>query len=206
MGGTEDTHAPTVDLAHGGGKRMRLLEVRRHGHRKTGGGSQLSQEGVSRARELGSQLGPFGVVAASVVPRARETAIAMGFAVDQEIVPLLTDEEAIAEMEVSKWWTDPQPLAALARLIGSHGAAWRFGSAIVALWRDLVISLPDDGAALVITHSGDLELALVACYPTADHASWGKMFAPFEGARLVFDGDPPRFTRIELLRENATPN
>ena len=58
---------------------MNHLEVRRHGRRKDGGGSQLSQD---QARASGFTMGPFACVVTTVVPRARETAITMGFAVD----------------------------------------------------------------------------------------------------------------------------
>lgn len=67
---------------------MATLEARRHSPRKNTGGSQLSQAGVDLARKLGESMGPFTVVATSVVPRARETALAMGFAVAQELVTL----------------------------------------------------------------------------------------------------------------------
>jgi len=43
----------------------------------------------------------------SVVPRARETAIAMGFAVDHEIVSMATDESVYAELEANRWGTQP---------------------------------------------------------------------------------------------------
>lgn len=81
---------------------MKTLELRRHSFRKQGGGSQLSQQGVTYARRLGATLGPFAYVVTSVVPRARETAIAMGFAVDQEIVTAAADEGVYAEMEDSQ--------------------------------------------------------------------------------------------------------
>ncbi len=181
---------------------MKFLEIRRHSLRKQGGGSQLSQSGVTHARELGSSMGPFAVVVTSVVPRARETAIAMGFAVDRELVPLLSGEDVYAEMEASCWWTKPQPLAALDTLVKSRGAVWRFGSALVADWRDILQSIPVGSSALMITHSGDIELGLVTCFPDADHGAWGSIFAECEGARLQYAGDPPRFVGIEILRQN----
>lgn len=76
---------------------MKILEVRRHSFRKQGGGSQLSQVGVEYARRLGVTMGSFAYVATSVSPRARETAIAMGFAVDQEIVTLASDARCMPE-------------------------------------------------------------------------------------------------------------
>jgi hypothetical protein len=88
----------------------------------------------------------------------------------------------------------------LASVVAKKGATWRYGYAIVALWRDIMTALPNDSAALLIGHSGELEIALVACFPNADHAAWGGPFGPCEGARLVFDGDPAYFSKVEILR------
>ncbi len=142
-------------------------------------------------------MGPFAVVAASVVPRARETALAMGFAVDQEMVTLATDPDVYAESAASKWWLDDQPFAALASLVNAGGAYYRHAHSLAALWRDLLTPLAEHDAALVISHSGELETALVACLPHADHAQWGSPFACCEGARLTFDD---RFCAVEFLR------
>jgi broad specificity phosphatase PhoE len=183
---------------------MRTLEVRRHSLRKEGGGSQLSQAGVDLARRLGATTGPFARVATSVVPRARETAIAMGFAVDYEIVTLISEEAMAAEFEDNQWWLTPQPFAALARVVATGGPTHLYANGIVALWRDMMTALPDNSSALVIGHSGQIEAALVAAFPKADHGSWGASFGHCEGARLIFDGEPARFSRLELLRMSAT--
>lgn len=179
---------------------MRTLEVRRHSVRKEGGGSQLSQPGVDLARRLGAAVGPFARVVASVVPRARETAIAMGFAVDYELVTLVAEDESHAELERNRWWESPLPFVALAELLAARGALYRYAHAQAALWRDLMNGIPDGSAALLISHSGEIELALAACFPRADHASWGGPFGHCEGARLTYDGEPARFTACELLR------
>jgi len=176
---------------------MKTLEIRRHSMRKSGAGSQLSQEGVTYARNLGASLGPFAQVVTSVVPRARETAIAMGFAVDYELVTLASDEELHDEANRSRWWEATHPFSALAQLMAANGATWRYGHVLVALWRDMLLAIPDGTAALVIGHSGDLEIGLVACFPHADHSTWGAPFGPCEGARLGFTS---HFTTLELLR------
>src|SRR5262245_40559339 len=65
---------------------VRWLEVRRHSYTKKGAargrGSHLSAEGVAFARAIGATLGPFSYVVTNELPRAVETAVAMGFAVD----------------------------------------------------------------------------------------------------------------------------
>ncbi len=131
---------------------MKTLEVRRHSYRKQGGGSQLSQAGVDYARQLGATMGPFAYVATSVSPRARETAIAMGFAVDQEIVTLASEEAIYDETGSRMWWQALQPFVALAEVVATN------------------------------------------------HAAWGAPFGYCEGARLIFAGEPARFTAVELLR------
>jgi broad specificity phosphatase PhoE len=66
---------------------MRYVELRRHTMR-TRPGQHLSQAGVSLARRVGEGVGPFDRVVTSTLPRAFETAIAMGFAVDEQIALL----------------------------------------------------------------------------------------------------------------------
>jgi hypothetical protein len=63
---------------------MRWLEVRRHSATKRSRepGSHLSPEGVDLARRVGRSLGSFASVVTSASPRAIETALAMGYAVD----------------------------------------------------------------------------------------------------------------------------
>lgn len=182
---------------------MPTLEIRRHSYRKAGGGSQLSQRGVDMARQLGERLGRFDYVAASVVPRARETAIAMGHAVDQEVVTLCTDEEVHAEMQGSLWWKDAAPMVTLARLARESAAIWRYGSSLVAIWRDLLTPLAPGQSALLIGHSGEIDLGLVCCFPNADHSAWPIGFEPLEGARLTFDGDPAHFSGLAWLGQSV---
>ncbi len=82
---------------------MKTLEARRHAFTKKGAargsGSTLSAEGVRLARQIGSEMGRFAYVVASLVPRTLETALAMGFAVD-ELVEMGGGgwEEATAEI------------------------------------------------------------------------------------------------------------
>lgn len=145
-------------------------------------------------------MGPFAVVTTSVVPRARETALAMGFAVDHEVVTLSADRELYAEAESMMWWSDPEPFAALGGVFKTHGIYYRYAHSIAALWRDLVTPLSDGESALFVGHSGELEAALVACFPDADHSSWGGLLGPCEGAQLSFVGEPTHFRAVEMIR------
>ena len=130
----------------------------------------------------------------------RATAIAIGFAVDLELVALAWDEDVYREGEESRWWAAPHPFAALAEVIARRGAYSRYAHSMAAIWRDLVTPLAADQQALVVGHAGELEAALVACLPDAPHETWGGMFAACEGARLHLEGELQRFGRVELLR------
>src|SRR5690348_10355417 len=86
-----------------GARTMRTIEVRRHAPTtrgvERGRGSHLSARGVALARAIGAHSGPFDRVFASLVPRTLETAIAMGFAVDDQW-PVLGDVPADALAEI----------------------------------------------------------------------------------------------------------
>lgn len=179
---------------------MPVIEVRRHSTRKHGGGSQLAQEGVELARRVGSTMGAFNLVVTSVVPRARETAIAMGFAVDHELVTLASDPDLYAEAAVVDWAKSTSPFEALASIVAGEGAYANYAHSMAAIWRDLLTPLQADARVLVVGHSGELEAALVACFPKAAHREWGAFFGPCEGARLTFDGEPAFFNSIKIIR------
>jgi hypothetical protein len=90
---------------------MRWLEVRRHSLTKKdsarGRGSHLSAEGVVLARRVGESLGPFASVVASASPRAVETAVAMGFAVDDTME--LPSGYVRGEVGHHEQWRWPRP-------------------------------------------------------------------------------------------------
>ena len=73
---------------------MSTIEIQRHCFTKKGQargkGSHLSADGVLQARRIGEQImgeqiGPFDLVLTSHIPRTLETALAMGFAVDEQL-------------------------------------------------------------------------------------------------------------------------
>ena len=63
---------------------MKISDHRRHSMRNIPD-QHLNQEGVTLAREVGERSGSFQRVITSTIPRAFETAIAMGYAVDWDI-------------------------------------------------------------------------------------------------------------------------
>jgi hypothetical protein len=120
----------------------------------------------------------------------------MGFAVDDFID--LPSGYVPGEVEHHAAWSWPQPYAHYAALIGEGGGVARVAAAAHAALTRLVSSLAEGDAALLISHGGIIEPALVGCLPDADHGAWGAPFGHCDGARLFHDGGA--FVGIEFRR------
>jgi len=171
---------------------LRYIEVRRHTMRVKPG-QHLSQAGVDLARRVGSSIGPFNRVITSPIPRSYETAIAMGFAVDEQWDELGQWADGV-ESEIA--WD--AGFAAFAEAARRGGAVARYAQAQAALMIRVVGPLPENGSALVISHGGIVEAQVIGCLPNEDFMAWGGACDYCEGARLYFDG--ARFVRGEVLR------
>ena len=171
---------------------MKTIEIRRHSMRNKPG-DHLSQQGVTLARRVGQNLGPFDRVVTSTLPRAFETAIAMGFAVDEQS-ELMSSYGDSVEWEVP-WPSTPKQYA---KAVRKDGAAARYANHLADVYRQLADDLADGRAALFINHGGVLELGAVACQPNTDHESWGPHFDYCEGIRLFWDDG--KFVNAEILR------
>ena len=171
---------------------MKTIEIRRHSIRSKPG-EHLNQSGVSLARLVGQNLGPFDRVITSTMPRAFETAIAMGFAVDDQNA-LMSSYGDDVERE-APW---PLSIAEYARVIRKGKAAAEYAQRLVDVYTKLANYLMDGRAALVVNHGGVLELGAVACLPDADHFSWGSHFDYCEGIRLFWNNG--KFVEGEILR------
>ncbi len=146
---------------------MRWLEVRRHSLTKKGAargrGSHLSAQGVALARAIGAELGSVAYVVTSASPRAVETAIAMGLAVDDTVDP--PSGYAPGEVEFHEQWTWAQPYVRYAELIARGGGLGGVARAHRAVWVGAVEQADEGEVALFVGHGGGIEPALVA--------SWG---------------------------------
>jgi broad specificity phosphatase PhoE len=184
---------------------MRWLEVRRHSLTKKGParerGSQLSAQGVALARAVGAELGPIAYVLTSAAPRAIETAIAMGVAVDDTVE--LPSSYVPGEVGFHEQWTWAQPWVRYAELVGRGGGLTAVTGAHQAAWTRAMASVADGAAALVVSHGGAIEPTLVACLPHADHEQWGALLGHCDGARLGFaDG---AFVDLRFRRAPTMP-
>jgi len=171
---------------------MKTIEIRRHTIRSKPG-DHLNQSGVTLARRIGEKLGPFDRVVTSTLPRAFETALAMGFAVDKQI-ELMSSYGMDVEREIP--W--PQPFASYAKAVRRMGAATEYANKLAKYYAELADSLADGGGALVVNHGGVLELGVVASCPDADFESWGDAAYYCEGARLFWEDR--KCVKSEVLR------
>jgi len=171
---------------------MKTIEIRRHSIRSKPG-EHLNQPGVTLARLVGQNLGPFDRVVTSTLPRAIETAIAMGFAVDEF-------NETMSSYGYDVEHEAPWPLSGVgyAEVIRQGGAAAHYANQLATVYAKLADYLMDGRAALVVNHGGVLELGAVACLPNADHFKWGSHFDYCEGIRLFWDDG--KFVDGEILR------
>jgi Histidine phosphatase superfamily (branch 1) len=181
------TNAPRNDII----TNMKSIEIRRHSIRSIPG-SHLNQTGVSLARRVGEGLGSFDRVVTSTLPRAFETAIAMGFAVDEQIELMSTYGNDVGDQV--PW---PQSFVVYAKAV-KEGAAKRYASQLAEYYAQLVDDLAEGRSALVINHGGIVEMGVTASYPDADYESWGEAVYYCEGARLYWEDG--KFVNAELLR------
>lgn len=176
---------------------LRMIETRRHSMRVKPG-QHLSRAGVELARRVGVGSGPFDRVITSTIPRAYETAVAMGFAVDEQLEELSQlgegfDAELAWDAGFAAFAQAYQRSGEAARVMRRHG---RFLTEVAA-------ALPPGGAALVVSHGGIVEAGVIGCLPEWDYSRWGGSCSWCEGARLFFDGE--RFVKAQVLRVGSKP-
>ncbi|MCX6045606.1 MAG: phosphoglycerate mutase family protein [Chloroflexi bacterium] len=182
---------------------MRILEVRRHSYTKKGAdrghGSHLSREGVALARRLGAEIGPFDRVVTSMIPRTLETALAMGFAVDESIADLGQLTEGFwTEVGRHEHWSWPQPFAHYRTLIATGQQVAALGQTQVDIWIRLLEMTPPNGAVLAISHGHAIEVGLVTCFPAGQLDKLDRPFSHCEGFRVHYaDGE---FIKLEIQR------
>lgn len=175
---------------------LRFIEHRRHTMR-TKPGQHLSQAGIDLARGIGEGLAPFDQVLTSPIPRAYETSIAMGFAVDRQVELLSIMPEG---KEVS-WDAGFKQHAAYARQHPRSILA-QFAKTLADFHLEVARSLPEGGRALIISHGGFIEASAIGCMPHLNYEAWGASCNYCEGMRLTFAEG--QFIECELLRIEGT--
>ncbi len=169
---------------------MKVLEHRRHSRRDPGG-THLNREGVALARRIGRTLAPFDRVVTSPKPRAVETAVALGCAVDG-----VTDELASLPDEIDQWVDGADSFAAFALAGRRRPEVRRFMERQAELWQEELTRIPEGGRLLLVSHGGLIELGTLGALPLPA-AGFGPALGLVEGVRLYWDG---RFVGGEVVR------
>ena len=170
---------------------MRTIEIRRHSYTKKGEdrgrGSHLSAEGVRLARMVGQHLGPFELVLTSLSPRTLETALAMGFAVTDQLEVLGEISPAVVE-EIGHHdrWHWQQPFVRFAEFMALNGPTAEMGQRQRAAWQRALEAMSSEGQVLIISHGRVIETGLVTCFPGSDFSIWGAPFQHCEGVRMEY--------------------
>ncbi len=170
---------------------MKILEIRRHSIRSKLG-DHLNQSGVTLARRVGQNIGPFDRVVTSTLPRAFETAIAMGFAVDEQNELMSTTGSSV-ERE-APW---PLSFPIYAEIIKQDGPTAKYAAKLAKYYASIMDFISEGHSALVINHGGVVEMGTIGCLPNDDFSDWGDAVDYCEGARLYWDD---KFIRAEVLR------
>lgn len=179
---------------------MRTLEVVRHSLTRKGAdkskASQLSTDGVRLARQLGDSMARMDHVAVGDQPRHLETAIAMGFAVDEQVA--WPSGYVDGEVGHHDQWTWKEPFVHYATLLAEGRRLHDVAQEHLSHWRRILDAVPDGGAALIVSSGGSIEPVLVAAFPDDDHAAWGGPLHQLQGATILVDDGS--FTSITLRR------
>lgn len=134
------------------------------------------------ARGVGEELGDFDHVVASTSPRTMETAIAMGFAVDQLIeMPSPTET---GEVAFHSWreWSDPCTALRTKSLASRAVAAYLDEQAHRTT--DLLDQVPEGGRVLVVGHGGWIESVIARLVAPEQLPTVGGSFWHLDGIRL----------------------
>ncbi len=171
---------------------MKTIEIRRHSIRNKPG-PNLSEQGLALARLVGLEMGKFDRVITSPLPRAVQTAQAMGFEVDATEPLIATYGD---DVEVECPW--PASFSDYAAACRRGGATFAYAQRLAGFYEQLAESLPEGGSALIVNHGGVVELSAVGCLPAADFSILGDYIECCEGIRLVRENG--KFSSVEVLR------
>lgn len=165
---------------------MRTIEIRRHSFTKKGAargrGSHLSVEGIRAAREIGPRLGHFDHVVASTSPRTMETAIAMGFAVD-ELIEMPSPVET-GEIGFHEWREWPDPFTTLRIKAHESDAVAKYIAAQADGLLTISRQIGDGARVLVVGHGGWIESVIAGLLDPALAPALGGSFWHLDGICL----------------------
>lgn len=170
---------------------VKTIEIRRHAERHKPG-VNLNARGVARARNASARVRAFALVVTSPLPRAIQTAIAMGHGVDEEDWTMASMGGA---MNHFPWDVS---FDAMRRAIQSDPVAAAYATCQTAQLRYYLSRIQPGEALLVVSHGGIAEAGIIGLLGDVDAGALGPPLDTCEGARLELDGD--RVVSAKVLR------
>ncbi|MFX0087384.1 MAG: histidine phosphatase family protein, partial [Candidatus Hodarchaeota archaeon] len=147
---------------------MRVIEHRRHSMMPISS-PHLNQKGVDLARKVGDTMGRFDYVITSTMPRTFETALAMGFAVNETLKELGPFSSSVTQ-EVS--WNSG--FKQIAQAFKNNGATTLWAKSLARIFVKIAHKVTESGSVLVISHGGIVEGSTIGCFPNFDFTSWDR--------------------------------
>ncbi|MFV2015978.1 MAG: histidine phosphatase family protein, partial [Candidatus Heimdallarchaeota archaeon] len=147
-----------------------IIEHRRHSKRNPPN-PHLNSEGVRIARKIGETMGKIDFVLTSVSPRAIETAVAMGFAVDETIDFSTTAKDLPGTPEELPEGT---PFAEYGVKYESNEYFKEWGNRVKSLLMSQLSKIDMDKRVLIVSHAGIIEISTIALLSGSDLNSLGK--------------------------------
>lgn len=182
---------------------MKTIEVRRHS--KAEKWEDLTKDGRLVAEETANRMEKnYHLVISSPKKRAQETSRAMGFdqfEVDESFGTLPGDELAYYEQRIQKIIKERAltllgayfSLPETRNILMNHG--WKFTEGM----RKIASRLPKMGKALIISHGGSIETAILTVLGGESLDAIGGELGYCEGARFLFD-EEDNLKTVEVLR------
>ena len=175
---------------------MKIIEHRRHSMRTFPGGVHLTQSGVDLARKVGNTMDHFDYVITSPKERAFETAIAMGFAVNEthealanygDHMPIeVRDEERLNRNEIKTL------------LEQEDSFLLQFAQKQVKLLYELSEKIQEGEKLLLISHGGMIDIPLTYLFILEDQSKWRNLISFCEGYRIILDQG--KISKYQILR------
>jgi len=171
---------------------MKIIELRRHSMRVRPS-PHLTQEGVDKARRVGESLGDFNLVISSRAPRAIETAVAMGYAVDEIMEEVSTTPDELNQEVI--WGVD---FLQYFEVVKKGEKTTKYASDMALFIKKIAELVENDQSILIVSHGGLIELTTIGCFPTENYERWGEPLDTCEGVRIYLENK--EFKKIDLVR------
>lgn len=169
----------------------KTIEIRRHAERHKPG-YNLNARGVARARNASARDREFALVVTSPLPRAVQTAVAMGHGVDEEDWTMASMGGALNDFP---WDVS---FDAMQRAIRTNPTAGAWATYLTAQMRSWLTRIDPGESLFVVNHGGIAEACAIGLLGDSDATALGPSLDYCEGVRLEIDGD--RVIELRVLR------